>query len=129
MKIKKFEDLEIWKQATEIAVIIYKISSNGRLVKDYGMTDQIRRAVISIASNIAEGFERNNNNEFIYFLKISKGSCGELRTQLYICFKIGYITVFEYENMEESRLKLSSKIGKFISYLIEKKNNNEFKTR
>ena len=129
MKINSFEELDIWKLATETAVIVYKLTSRGLFLKDYGLTDQIRRAAISIASNITEGFERNNNNEFIYFLKISKGSCGELRTQLFICFKIGYITEDEYMQLSETLKKLSSMIGKFISYLHKKKQNKEFTTR
>ena len=80
MKVNKFEELEIWKLSTEIAVIIYKMTKKAPFIKDYGLTDQLRRASVSIASNITEGFERNNNNEFIYFLRIAKGSCGELRT-------------------------------------------------
>lgn len=129
MKINSFEDLDVWKLATETAVIVYKLTSKGLFVKDYGLTDQIRRASISIASNITEGFERNNNNEFIYFLKISKGSCGELRTQLFICFQIGYITEREYSELNELLLKLSGMIGKFISYLKNKRSDNEFTTR
>lgn len=129
MKIRSFEELEIWKLSTEISIQVYGIISKGRFLKDFGITDQLRRASVSISSNIAEGFERNNNNEFIYFLKVSKGSCGELRTQLYICSRIAYITHEEYYKLNEDLIKLSSMIGRFISYLGKTKESGEFKSR
>ncbi|MEJ2685452.1 MAG: four helix bundle protein [Candidatus Sulfobium sp.] len=78
---KRFEDLEVWKSSYKLAVEIYKRFSN---CKDYGLKDQITRSSVSVPSNIAEGFERNSNKEFIRYLYIAKGSCGELRTQLHI---------------------------------------------
>ena len=88
MKVNRFEDLEIWKLAAEIAVDIYKITSEKKFIRDYGLRDQLRRAAISISSNIAEGFEINNNNDLIRFLKVAKGSAGELRSQLLICSRL-----------------------------------------
>lgn len=129
MKVNKFEELEIWKLSTEIAVIIYKMTKKAPFIKDYGLTDQLRRASVSVASNITEGFERNNNNEFIYFLRIAKGSCGELRTQLYISKEIGYITEQEFLAISDQLVKLSSMIGKFARYLQAKKSDGEFSTR
>jgi len=129
MKVNKFEELEIWKLSTEIAVIIYKMTKKAPFIKDYGLTDQLRRASVSIASNITEGFERNNNNEFIYFLRIAKGSCGELRTQLYISKEIGYITEQEFLVTNDQLVKLSSMIGKFTRYLQTKKSDGEFSIR
>ncbi len=129
MKVHKFEELEIWKLSTEIAVIIYKMTKKAPFIKDYGLTDQLRRASVSVASNITEGFERNNNNEFIYFLRIAKGSCGELRTQLYISKEIGYITEQEFLAISDQLVKLSSMIGKFARYLQAKKSDGEFSTR
>ena len=85
--IKSFEDLDVWKRAARLAVDVYKAFSD---CKDFGFKDQITRSALSIASNIAEGYERDSNNEFIRFLNIAKGSCGELRTQLYIAMEIGY---------------------------------------
>jgi len=76
-KIEKFEDLEVWKMAFECANLVYDITSIGKFSQDYGLRDQIRRAAVSIFSNIAEGFERDGNKEFAYFLTIAKGSCGE----------------------------------------------------
>ncbi len=84
----KFEDLDIWKRSTQLATELYKHFSNGN---DYGFKDQITRSGLSIPSNIAEGAERNSEKDFIRFLQYSKGSCGELRTQIYIGIDIGYI--------------------------------------
>jgi four helix bundle protein len=85
---KRFEDLEVWQKAYRLAAEVYKSFSN---CKDFGFRDQITRSSLSIPSNIAEGFERNTNREFIHFLYVAKGSCGELRTQLYLAVDVGYI--------------------------------------
>lgn len=84
----KFEDLEIWKRATRLSVNLYKEMSK---LRDYGFRDQITRSSLSIPSNIAEGFERSSPKEFMAFLNYARGSCGELRTQIYIGMEIGYV--------------------------------------
>lgn len=84
----KFEDLKVWQKAKQLRVSIYKELSN---LKDYGFRDQITRSVLSIASNIAEGMERGSAKDCTKFLQYAKGSCGELRTQIYIGIEIGYI--------------------------------------
>jgi len=84
MKIKTFEDIESWKKARALTNEIYKITGAGTFARDFGLKDQIRRASVSILSNIAEGFERGGDKEFSQFLAIAKGSCGEVRAQLYI---------------------------------------------
>ena len=84
MQIKSFEDLEIWQIAKGLAVKIYSLSRAPRFSKDFSLRDQMRRAAVSIMSNIAEGFERGGNQEFVQFLYIAKGSCGEVRSQLYV---------------------------------------------
>src|SRR3990167_3385509 len=129
MKITKFQDLEIWQLAIDLVVLIYKLSNGVKFTRDFGLRDQIRRAVVSIASNIAEGFELNNNNDLIKFLRISKGSLGEVITQLYIANKLEYVSQSDYDETIEKLDLLSNKIGKFISYLLAKKNNKEYKTR
>ena len=88
-KIERFEDLEVWKKSVRLSIQIYKALNS---CKDYGFRDQIQRAAVSIPSNIAEGYERNTNKEYIQFLHIAKGSCGELRTQLYIAGEGGIIS-------------------------------------
>lgn len=90
-KIEKFEDIEAWKLAREVTQLVYEVSSDGDFARDYALTNQIRRASISISSNIAEGFERSGNKEFIQFLAIAKGSCGEVRSQLYLALDQKYI--------------------------------------
>ena len=110
-KINRFEDLEIWKEGMRISVTIYKIMQN---CKDFGLKEQMQRASVSIPSNIAEGFERQTNKEFIQFLYIAKGSCGELRTQLYIAKELKVITDDDFTNLLSKLLKLSSMISNFI---------------
>ncbi len=76
-RIQRFEDLKIWQEAIEVAVDVYGISGSGKLKNDFGAMDQIRRSATSISNNIAEGFEYNNNRDFIRYLRFAKGSCGE----------------------------------------------------
>lgn len=117
MKIIKFEDLNIWKLSLKITKLIYDISANRYFVKDFGLKDQIRRAVVSTSSNIVEGFEKNNNNEFIRYLKIAKGSIGEVRNQLFIAKEVNYISLIEFNNINILLLDLANQTGSFISYL------------
>ena len=121
MKILKFEDLEIWKLSLKITKAIYDLTSEGKFSKDFGLRDQIRRAMISVSSNIVEGFEKRNNNEFIRFLRIAKGSTGEVRNQLYISLMVGYTTKVEFQKVDEELLKLAGKTGSLINYLEKQK--------
>ena len=88
-KVEKFEDLKVWQESLLLSIGIYKILADCR---DYGLRDQMCRASVSVPSNIAEGFERHSNKDFIRFLRIAKGSLAELRTQIYIASEIGIIT-------------------------------------
>ena len=106
-----FEDLEIWKDGMRLSVSIYKLMNN---CKDFGFKDQIQRAAVSIPSNISEGFERQTNKEFIQFLYIAKGSCGELRTQIYLAKELKYLNDDDYKKMLEQSKILSAKIQNFI---------------
>lgn len=126
MKIQKFEDLNIWKESLKITKEIYDFTAKEKFSKDFGLRDQIRRAIVSVSSNIVEGFEKNNNNEFVRFLKIAKGSAGETRNQLHIALTVKYITTEEFEKTNNDLEILMAQIGKFISYLEEKKRNKEF---
>lgn len=126
MKITRFEDLGIWKLSLKITKEIYDITSKREFVKDFGLRDQIRRAIISVSSNIVEGFEKNNNNEFIRFLKMSKGSIGEVRNQLHIALAIKYITRGEFDHIYEETETLSKQIGGFIAYLEAKRKDRQF---
>ncbi|MBM4037083.1 MAG: four helix bundle protein, partial [Planctomycetes bacterium] len=99
-KIERFEDMDAWKKARELTRAIYQLTSAGGFSRDFGLRDQIRRAAVSVMSNIAEGFERGGDKEFHQFLAVAKGSCGELRCQLYVvsvaesqdCLKAGLQT-------------------------------------
>jgi four helix bundle protein len=117
MKITKFEDLTIWKDSLALTKTIYDHTAGPKFSRDFALRDQIRRAVISISSNIVEGFEKNNNNEFCRFLRISKGSSGEVKNQLYIAKQVGYISNTELEELLLKLDKLAKQIGAFIIYL------------
>jgi four helix bundle protein len=120
MPVKRFEDLEIWQRACDLAVQVYRLTEeNEGLKRDYGLKDQIRRAAVSIGSNIAEGFERGSKREFIHFLYTAKGSAGELRTQLRILKGISYISPEEFEPLLREVVSLSKQIARFINYLEE----------
>lgn len=117
MGVKYFEDLEIWKSARALTNKIYIITGQGGFSKDYGLRDQIRRASVSVMSNIAEGYERGGNQELIQFLSIAKGSCGEVRCQLYVALDQGYVEKGECEQLIDALKKLSIMINNFIEYL------------
>lgn len=113
--IKRFEDIIAWQKARELCKHVYDVTKNQSFSKDFGLKDQIQRSSVSIISNIAEGFERGSNNEFIQYLYIAKGSCGELRSQLYIALDQGYMTSKEFDKI----IKLASEVSRLIYYLIE----------
>ena len=115
--IQHFEDLEAWQVGRTLTKQVYKISRRGGFSKDYAMKDQIRRASLSITCNIAEGFERNSNKEFIYFLSIAKGSAGEVRSLLYAAFDERYISQEEFEELKRLTRQNINLIGGLIQYL------------
>ena len=117
MTIKYFEDLEVWKEARHLTRQVYQITHDAAFSRDFGLRDQIRRAAVSVMSNIAEGFERGGNQEFIQFLYIAKGSCGEVRSQLYIGLDQGYMQPSEFNELMTSVKRLSVMISNFIDYL------------
>ncbi len=117
MTIDKFEDLEIWKEAREITKIVFKITSQEPFSKDFRFRDQIRSASGSIMDNIAEGFGRGGNKEFINFLSISKGSVDEVRSQSYRAFDFNYITQDILDDLVKRTLKQTKKTTSFITYL------------
>ena len=116
-KIKKFEDIESWKLARKLTCEIYKATSTGIFVRDFGLKDQIRRASVSILSNIAEGFERGNDKEFAHFLAIAKGSSGEVRAQLYVALDQGYLPPDTFNRLSESVIEIGELLSGFIRYL------------
>ena len=116
-KASSFEKLHIYQIARELAKEIYLISHKTPFRIDRTLCEQIRRSVISILSNIAEGFERDSNTEFIQFLYYAKGSCGELRAQLQIASDQNYLAPESYEVLREKSRMLNGMISNFISYL------------
>jgi four helix bundle protein len=117
MQIKNFEELEIWKDARALTRAVYQLTSDPRFSKDLGLRDQIRRASVSILSNIAEGFERGGNQEFIQFLYVAKGSCGEVRSQLYVAMDQGYVDQKLVDDLLTSLKRLSIMIKHLIDHL------------
>ncbi|MEO7212894.1 four helix bundle protein [Mucilaginibacter sp.] len=116
-KADRFEDLEIWKIAVDIAVSVYLLCDNEPLKSDWGMKDQIRRAACSMSDNIAEGFEYNNNPDFIRFLRYSKGSSGEFRNKLTILFSAGKVEKVVFDELYNKSVFFSSKTQSLITYL------------
>ena len=114
MTIERFEDLVAWQKARALTSKIYAATRIGQFAKDFGLTDQIRRAAVSIGSNIAEGFERGNNKEFVTFLGIAKGSAGEVRSQLYTAYDVGYLS----DDGISELVELSKDVSKLINGLI-----------
>jgi four helix bundle protein len=117
MKIEHFEDLEIWKEARELCKYVFELTSVDIFNKDFKFREQIRASSGSIMDNIAEGFERGGNKEFIQFLYISKGSCGETRSQAYRAFDYNYITEIDLNKLMSITTSQSTKIANLIKYL------------
>ena len=115
--IKEFEDLEIWKLSRILCNDILKLASNSELSSDYKLFNQLNGSSGSIMDNIAEGYERNGNKEFIQYLSIAKASCGETRSQLYRALDRNYCSEAEFELIKNQTLVISKKIAAFITYL------------
>ncbi len=110
-RIEKFEDLIAWQKARELTRNIYKITRQGEFSKDFGFRDQIRRASVSIMSNVAEGFERGGRSEFHQFLVIAKGSCAELRSHLYVALDADYIDAQTFQRLYSLAEEIKRIIG------------------
>jgi len=127
-RIEKFEDIDSWKAAREATKLVYSVSSLGMFAKDFALCNQIRRAAVSILSNIAEGFERDGNKEFLQFLAIAKGSCGEVRAQLYVALDQKYIDEKQFAEISNKLAETSHLISGFMKYLQQSElRGNKFK--
>ncbi len=115
--IKRFEDIEAWQEARRLTKAVYTSAGNGRFAKDYGLRDQICRASISIMSNIAEGFERSGNAEFVHFLSIAKGSVGEVEAQLYIALDQDDINRDQFDKLKVMTSSTKKLIAGLMAYL------------
>jgi len=107
-RVRRFEDLRVWQMAIELVKRVYVLTSSGQLKTDFGLKDQIRRAAVSIPTNIAEGFERFSRKEYLLFLNIAKGSSGELRSLLRVAMEVGYLGKDTHDELADSAAKLSA---------------------
>ena len=110
-KIERFEDFIAWQKARRLTSDIYKATREGSFARDFGLKDQIRRAAVSSMSNLAEGFERGRPGEFHQFLSVAKGSCAELRTQLYVAFDVGYLGLPAFERLMAQATEVGQILG------------------
>ena len=117
MRINNFEDIDSWKEARQLTNIIYSLTKKGNFNKDFGLKDQVRRVVVSIMSNIAEGFDSNSNKSFINFLNYSFRSTSEVQSILYVAIDQKYIDQKEFESLYENCNKIKSLIGGLKRYL------------
>lgn len=116
-KFKSFEDIESWKKARVFNQLIYSATNCSSFNKDIDLKKQIRKASVSISSNIAEGFERNTNKEFIHFLYIAKASAGEVRSQLYLSYDLDYLNNDGFKDLKSKIIEVSKLISGLIKYL------------
>ena len=117
MNFKSFEEIESWKKARIFNKLIYSITQQENFSKDFDLIRQIRRASVSISSNIAEGFERNTDKEFVYFLYVAKASAGEVRSQLYLANDLNYINNDDFNQLKDNVVEISKLISGLIKYL------------
>jgi four helix bundle protein len=111
-----FKELKVWQQSKDLAVKIYKLTENGAFIKDYGLKDQMRRASISVPSNIAEGDNLDTDKQSVRHFYIARGSIAELRTQLIIGNEIGYLTDNQYYSLEIDCEQISAMLTSLIKY-------------
>jgi four helix bundle protein len=115
--IQQFEDLVLLQKSKDFTIKIYRLTEQEKFAKDYGLKDQIRRASVSIPSNIAEGFDRKGNKEFIQFLHISLGSLAEVKTQLIIAFELDYVNSEDAEKLKQEIVDIQKLLKGLITYL------------
>ena len=117
MKIERFEDIEAWKEARNLVNMIYDVSNEDLFSKDFSLRNQIRGASVSVMSNIAEGFDRGTNREFIQFLIVARASASEVKSQLYVALDRNYIHQSNFDEIHQQVTKSISLIDGFIRYL------------
>ena len=115
--IRQFEDIEAWQKARELAKRIYQVTATGEFSRDFGLKDQMRGAGVSILSNIAEGFERGGDKEFVQFIAVAKGSSAEVRAQLYVALDQGYVNQETFEYVSEYATQISKMVSGLGKYL------------
>lgn len=117
---KSFEEFEVYQKAVLLTKQVFQLVNKSSFEKEYGFKDQIKRAVISISNNIAEGSEYNNNKQFVRFLKIAKGSCAEVRNMLILAKELQFCTENETKESLQLSIEISQNISNFIKYLDSK---------
>ena len=115
--IGNFENIEVWRTSMDLCTEVYKITNSDTFSRDFGLKTQIRRASVSIPSNISEGYERDSKNQFLYFLSIAKGSCGEVRTQLRIAYNLNYLNELDFQSLNLMCESTSKQLSGFSKYL------------
>mgnify|MGYP001567586834 FL=1 len=116
--MKNFKDLIVWNKAIELVVSIYKATKEFSKEEQYGLTNQIRRAVVSIPSNIAEGHMRTTNKDFRQFLAIARGSCAELETQILIAYRLSYLNDAVYQDLNTKTEEIAKMLSSLSSKLM-----------
>ncbi|OGP70812.1 MAG: four helix bundle protein [Deltaproteobacteria bacterium RBG_13_58_19] len=116
-KVTSFEDLLVWQKGLEMVKQVYLISKVGELNRDFALRDQLRRAALSIPTNIAEGFERASRKEYLNFLNIAKGSAGEVRSLIRVCLELGYLDQEKYKQLRNDILELSRFLSNHLKSL------------
>lgn len=116
-KIEKFEDIQSWQKARELTKKIYKVTKKTQFFKDFSLRDQVRRTAVSIMANIAEGFARRTNKEFINFLTVAHGSAAELQSHLYVTLDEKYISELEFQDLYINTDEVSRMLQGFSTYL------------
>jgi four helix bundle protein len=118
-RIEKFEDIIAWQKARVLTREVYKCTRSGQFAKDYGLKDQIQRASVSTMANVAEGFERGGDKEFLQFLSTSKGSCGEVKSHLYVALDQEYLTPASFDQLYGQASEVGRLLSGFMTYLRE----------
>ena len=127
---QRFEDIEAWQKARELTKAIYALSNDGQFARDFGLRDQIRRASVSIMSDIAEGFGRGGNNEFMQFLSTAKGSAPEVQAHLYVALDANHISNEQFQSLYGLAHSTGNMIGGLIRYLAKSDNKGiKYETR
>ncbi|MFC2095151.1 four helix bundle protein [Candidatus Bipolaricaulota bacterium] len=116
-KVERFEDLSVWQTSRKVVSVIYDVTAVGVFSRDFSLRDQIRRAAVSVPSNIAEGFSRHSNKEFIQYLFIAKGSAAEVQSQLYIALDQEYISQEQFDEIYKQMETVARQVSRFITYL------------
>ncbi len=124
-RIERFEDLIAWQKARSLTSAIYQATRKGDFAKDFGLSGQIQRAAVSIMSNIAEGFERDNPAEFHQFVVIARASCAEVRSQLYIALDVGYITNDEFDCLMTQAEEVARIVSGLRTYIAGKRHEKK----